>query len=1090
MPNQGVSSLQFYIGLPYDGVSWIGLLVLLGILVWFVRRTWDLKLRMAWQKWALLILLAVSTVLVGRLLVFHPAAENLLPVPGVPVDSTGLALFLLACLPFVLGSGFLGASWSVFLGGLAGLLVALVQTHQLFTVLEYAGLALLYSVVVRQPYRPWLYRALRHPLGSALLVSLLFTPIYVLSALLATPGSLEARLDYSLTQAWMVALLRGAELLAASLLAEVLYLIKFPAWYRVSSVFPAPEEKSLRIRIYYGTIPMIVVLFFALTAGDWFVAGNAARRMVQDRLANTTSVVADAIPSFIETGNGLLTSLATPDLLSAPGVTPLEVLKSRILMVPYFRELVLFDRSGTLLAAYPENLDEGSLTPIEKQSVTLALQGVTNQHAVIPPVSGETSAQVAFLASILNPSSSVNGVLLGRTDFNTIQFTISALKALEGISDWNGEGMILDENGTVLYHPNPERVGSEYVGRRPSTAEFFDEVAPDGTRRLVNFTPVINNNWAVVMTVPAELIQRQSLQIAYPLMVILVVITAAMFIFWAANLRSVTLSLRELSQEASLISRGQLEHTLQVPGEDEVGQLGQAFENMRQSLKARLDELNRLLKVSQGIAANLKIENAMASILDAALGDGAAAARVVLVRDVTLDLLRDRLVSFGKGPSSANYAYLDEQVFEYTRQQPLLSIPNTTRIRRITVPPGCWQPGALIALALHFENRYYGALWVAYDQPHNFSEAEVRFLGTLAGQSALAAANASLYAGAEIGRQRLMAVLASSPEPVLVIDEKMRLLLLNPAAQQVPGLVRAAEIGRPVRDVVANLELLELIMQPLEEKTTNREIKLTNGRVYFASVAPVGAEGKVVGRVCLLQDITQFKELETMKNDFVATVSHDLRSPLMMMRGQVTMFQMLGELNEQQKTFMKKIVKGADDMYHLVNNLLSAGRMDSGVGLQYERINAQELVGTVLGTLQPLAMQKNVQVEHASVTLPPIYLEADRDFLQQAITNLVDNALKYSNNGGKVTFSIQSRPNSVVFVCQDNGIGIAPLDLPHIFEKYYRSGRREPHQQRGSGLGLAIVKSIAERHGGNVTVESKLGQGSIFYMEIPLAPKK
>ena len=239
-----------------------------------------------------------------------------------------------------------------------------------------------------------------------------------------------------------------------------------------------------------------------------------------------------------------------------------------------------------------------------------------------------------------------------------------------------------------------------------------------------------------------------------------------------------------------------------------------------------------------------------------------------------------------------------------------------------------------------------------------------------------------------------------------------------------------------------------------------------------------------------MQDITHFKELDSMKSDFVATVSHDLRSPLTLMRGNVTMFQMLGELNEQQKTFLKKIVKGVEDMSHLVNNLLNIGRMESGMGLQPERVNAQELVGHVLTTLQPQATQKNIQVEHASVTLPPIYLEADRELLTQAITNLVDNSIKYTAIGGKVKISIQSKPNSVLFVCQDNGIGIAPLDLPHIFEKYYRSGRREAHQERGSGLGLAIVKSIAERNGGKMGVESQLGKGSVFYMEIPLSPKK
>ena len=222
---------------------------------------------------------------------------------------------------------------------------------------------------------------------------------------------------------------------------------------------------------------------------------------------------------------------------------------------------------------------------------------------------------------------------------------------------------------------------------------------------------------------------------------------------------------------------------------DEVGQVGRAFEQMRISLKARLEELSRLLQVSQGVAANLEAGDAMRPVLEAAMGDGAAAARVVLQPDVVQDLKAKRPAVFGVGAASEAYAYLDPQIFDLMRSQEVMSITNSSRVRRVTFKPGSAQPGALVALALHHESRYLGAIWVAYEQPRNFTEEEIRFLGTLAGQAAIAASNASLYASAEIGRQRLEAVLVSTPEPVLVVDEENRLLLLNAAAMQVPGLI-------------------------------------------------------------------------------------------------------------------------------------------------------------------------------------------------------------------------------------------------------------------------------------------------------------
>jgi signal transduction histidine kinase len=136
--------------------------------------------------------------------------------------------------------------------------------------------------------------------------------------------------------------------------------------------------------------------------------------------------------------------------------------------------------------------------------------------------------------------------------------------------------------------------------------------------------------------------------------------------------------------------------------------------------------------------------------------------------------------------------------------------------------------------------------------------------------------------------------------------------------------------------------------------------------------------------------------------------------------------------------------------------------------------------------LQPNAIQKNIQVEHQGAILPPVYLEADRALLQQAISNLVDNAIKYTPVNGHVQVGIIQKPSSIMVTVRDSGIGIAPLDLPHVFEKFYRSGRREQNQQKSGGLGLAIVKSIAEHHGGTVHVDSQLGKGSVFALEIPL----
>jgi signal transduction histidine kinase len=248
----------------------------------------------------------------------------------------------------------------------------------------------------------------------------------------------------------------------------------------------------------------------------------------------------------------------------------------------------------------------------------------------------------------------------------------------------------------------------------------------------------------------------------------------------------------------------------------------------------------------------------------------------------------------------------------------------------------------------------------------------------------------------------------------------------------------------------------------------------------------VFAEEQRVGRVCVMRDITHFRELDTLKSEFVATVSHDLRSPLTMLKGYTTMLEMVGELNEQQSHYMKHIKDSVDNMSHLVNNLLDLRRIEAGIDLRLEMLPVHNLVAKVTNGLQGQATQKRVQLslQIPSQTVPLI--EADSALLQQALHNLIENAIKYTDARGVVQVSVYTRQNGMIFEVSDTGIGIAPVDQSRLFEKFYRGGQSAPNKQHGSGLGLAIVKSIAQRHNGDVWVKSQLGKGSSFYLMIPL----
>jgi PAS domain S-box-containing protein len=507
---------------------------------------------------------------------------------------------------------------------------------------------------------------------------------------------------------------------------------------------------------------------------------------------------------------------------------------------------------------------------------------------------------------------------------------------------------------------------------------------------------------------------------------------------------------------------------------------------MRKSLKARLDELNQLLIVVQGVAANLDMEQAVQPILDSALIPGASSSHVVLDPAMVPELQGDASApaAYSAGEMAAHYSNLNEQILNLTRQQERLVLSNVLRPRLLQFQPAEQRPEAVMAVALHHEQQYYGALWITYDQVHNFSEEEVRFMVTLGGHAAMAAANARLYLIAEIGRQRLSAILASTPEPVLVTDQKNRLLLANPAAWRALGLGAEWDEGKPIQDVIEHKELLALLDMKSDKKG-NAEITLGDKRIYFALATSVITDGRRVGRVCVLRDITSFKKLDLLKSEFVATVSHDLRSPLTLVRGYASMLEIVGELNDQQKSFVRMIVSGVENMTKLVINLLDLGRIEAGVGLKLEMVPVQDILHNVTNNLRLQAAQQRIQMK---VELAPDlvqFIEADQALLQQALHNLVDNAIKYTEKG-KVVVRAESRQDEMLFTVSDTGSGIAPIDQPHLFEKFYRGAHAGSKRTGGSGLGLAIVKSIADWHGGRVWVESQLGKGSTFYLALPI----
>ena len=1083
--------LAGFFSLPAPSLSgWALWFLFLALTVYNVYRWRTVGPAIKGNIWPLFLVLLVLVPLTNLFAGIRLPAGAALPMPGMPADPLPPALLPLSAIPWMIAAGPLGPLAAAALGALAGLLRGAWDTHSLFSIPDLAFLAALFSVSIRQRYRTGMYAWLRQPLIAAALLIPLHTIVYVIGTFVTFPGQAAVRLDYALSNAGVAALAFAGEVLVGGLVAQVLASAFPSAWGRNLPYQPSNTEQSLETRFLYGTGIFILLFLAAILVGDWIVAGRSARAQLQENMASSASTAAQSVPFFLESGHNQISQLAAdPRLLTAGDAELSIILGAQMRANPYFDQIVVLDAlSGNLLGGFPaESLTDFELFAVEQAALPLTVSGVPVQFYSIPPAHVEDgAARLSFLAGVVDSAGQVPRILIGRTNVATNALTQPVIHSLQSMSEKQGTGILLDELGNVLYHPNPSIVMSTpYEGLRGTEASFYTDTALDGTRQFVYYQPVQGRDWGVVLTLPAWRAQELALQIALPLSAVIIILALVALILLRVALRAVTSSLRQLASDANQITQGKLDHALVSEAQDEIGQLARAFEQMRASLKSRLDELNRLLEVSQGVASSLEMGDAVKPVLEAALSTGANAVRVVLSPAIMPKTSIELPSSFSLGPSADKFSHLDPQILQMAQGQERIVLSNLSRTRTLDLDANLPQPAALLAVPMRHENRYYGVMWAAYDKPRTFSEADVRFVSTLAGQAALATVNAHLFLSVEASRRQLEAILNSTPDPVLVIDPQGRLMLANPAAGKAVGMDVPQSMGEPIDKLIQQQPLLDLLKETQDERKSV-EIAFPGGRTYLATASSVMAEGRPVGRVCVLRDVTHFKELDSMKSEFVATVSHDLRSPLTLMRGYATMLEMVGQINEQQQGYVRKIISGVENMSRLVNNLLDLGRIEIGVGLQVENVSVRDIVERVAGALQLQAAQKNITLSAEPASNLPAAIEADQALLHQGVYNLVENAIKYTPAGGRVTLSVRATSVHMLFEIRDNGIGIAPADMPRLFEKFYRGNQREARAQHGSGLGLAIVHSIAERHGGKVWVESELGKGSSFFLQVPL----
>ena len=388
-----------------------------------------------------------------------------------------------------------------------------------------------------------------------------------------------------------------------------------------------------------------------------------------------------------------------------------------------------------------------------------------------------------------------------------------------------------------------------------------------------------------------------------------------------------------------------------------------------------------------------------------------------------------------------------------------------------------------IAVPLFWASKASGVLAAHSNRPQAFQESDRVVLENLSSQIAAAMERIQLFESVEQEQQRLTAVLRGAADAILVIDAKGALRLLNPAARLLFTDVET-KIGQPLPTDRGYDDLIRLLEKARGSGTGEQgEIGWPDKRTFAAMITPI-EDG---GQVAILHDVTHFKDVERVKNEFIATASHDLKGPITAIVGYSQLLEKAGSLNPHQTEYVSRMQKATHQMLELVQSMLDLARIDMGFQLNVEPLGVHDLLFGVVDEYKDQAATKEQSLKVNPIDGHP-QVSGDSLRLKQALRNLVGNAIKYTPNGGSVAVSAERNSHTVCIKVQDTGFGIPAADLPFIFDKFYRVHTDETRDIEGNGLGLAIVKAIVEQHGGQVSVESTEGRGSCFSLTLPLKP--
>jgi signal transduction histidine kinase/CHASE3 domain sensor protein len=539
-----------------------------------------------------------------------------------------------------------------------------------------------------------------------------------------------------------------------------------------------------------------------------------------------------------------------------------------------------------------------------------------------------------------------------------------------------------------------------------------------------------------------------------------------------------------LRSASGRLAGGDLETPVELGVENELGAVASDLETMRRRLAGRMEALERLRHLSAQVVGATSLQRLAEVALDG-LQPEVGATRAALGAVHRNGQLRLRALAGFPDPGVADDIVKADQ--ELRRLLPMAALragqvvgmPDVDRLvkpeilRELAARMGI---RSLALVPLVSRGSFVGLLGLCWTEPHRLDREQEALLGLAGNQIAGALAAALRLEEAERAAGEARAVFYAIADGVLLTDPFGRVTAVNRALEALTGWTEEEARGRPYAEVL-----------PVNDQQGGAVDLLTRyGRkvpVAVSSAPILDPRSRVVGGVDVVRDVSREREIDEVKSALISTVSHELRTPLTLIHGFAELLVLRDMSVERQRTAAEEILEASRRLARLIDDLLSVSRMESGrLVLDPRPLDLAAVVERILSPFRAMADRHTLRAKLPGA-LPVLW--GDPDKVEQILTNLVGNAIKYSPEGGEVLVTVEHGEDSVQVSVRDQGIGMSPRDMGQLFEKFYRVDRDEVRRAGGTGLGLYITKRLVEMHGGRIWAESRPGVGSVFTFTLP-----